>query len=341
MKNTEQTTQELLVLCDTEAEYAQLMTEFLKRHKDLPWKIHTYTDVDTVLAEECKARISMLLVAESAYREALQDLQPMRTVILNESGLIRFHQIHNINKYQEAEQVLKEILEIYMDIASRQYPKLGKDCDTKLIGVYSPVHRCMQTTFALTMSQLLAKDHKTLYLNFEHYAGISELLPGEHTRDLADVLYFLTAGQDKFRLRLQTIIQHKGRLDYVPPMKSGQNLLTVTAEEWQCLLQKIAELGEYEYVVLDLSESMQGLFDILRICGKIFTATGSDRIARCKLMQYEQLLSLCEYEDVQAKTHRFTPFKIRRIPEELEQYTRGEFADFVKEQLKEIENMGN
>ena len=34
----------------------------------------------------------------------------------------------------------------------------------------------MQTTFALTMAQLLAKKHKTLYLNFEYFAGNQGLL---------------------------------------------------------------------------------------------------------------------------------------------------------------------
>ena len=55
----------------------------------------------------------------------------------------------------------------------------------------SRVHRCMQTSFAITMSLMLAKKHSTLYLNFEHYAGISELLPDMQTLDLADLLYFL------------------------------------------------------------------------------------------------------------------------------------------------------
>ena len=100
----------------------------------------------------------------------------------------------------------------------------------------------------------------SLYLNFEHYAGISELLPDMQTLDLADLLYFLNAQKDKFRLRLQTILKHKGALAYVPPVKSGQNLITVTPQEWLGLLERIEELEEYEYVVLDLGESMQGLF---------------------------------------------------------------------------------
>lgn len=333
MKNE---TKDILVLCDTEEEYARLMTDFLKLHKDLPWEIHTYTATKTLMQEERKSNISMLVVAESAYMEEMKALQPCRTVILNESGMMKWDQMQNINKYQQADNVLRSLLEVYTDIADGQLPKLSGDFDTKFIGIYSPVRRCLQTSFALTMSQMLATDSRTLYLNFEHYAGITELLPDMQTRDMADLLYFLNADKDKFRLRMQTMIQHKGRLDYIPPMKSGQNLLTVTVGEWMQLLQKITELGEYEYVILDLSESMQGLFDILRICTKVFTLTQEDHIAQSKLTQYEQILALYEYEDVLRKTCKCRMPEIRRLPKELEQYTKGDLADYVRKQLREI-----
>ena len=281
---------DVLILCDIEEEYAGLMTDFLKSRKDLPWEIRTYTVVDLLVKEEKPGRISMLVAAEGAYCDDLQALQPLRTVILNESGVVKWGQLYQVNKYQQADKVLKELLEIYMEIASGGLPQLWRKSNTRIIGMYSPVKRCLQTSVALTMSQMLAEEHRTLYLNFEHYAGITELLPEVQNRDMADLLYFLNVEQGKFRLRMQTIVQKKGKLDYVPPMRSGQNLLTVSAAEWMQFIQKLAELGEYEYVVLDLSDSIQGLFDILRNCHKIFTLTADDRIGKSKLLQYEQLL---------------------------------------------------
>ncbi len=333
MKNR---SKDVLVLCDTEEEYARLMTDFLKLHKELPWEIHTYTTVKMLFQEERKSDIAILLVAESIYTEEMKALQPKCMVILNESGVMRWEQLQNINKYQQADHVLKHLLEIYMDIAGNQLPRLAVGSDTKFIGIYSPVRRCLQTSFALTMSQMLAEESRTLYLNFEHYAGITELLPDMQTRDLADLLYFLNSERDKFQLRMQTMIQKKGKLDYIPPMKSGQNLLTVMVSEWMQLLQKIAELEEYEYVILDLSESMQGLFDILRMCTKVFTLTQKDHIAQSKLIQYEQVLALYEYEDVLQKTCKCGLPKIKKLPQEVEQYTKGELAECVRKQLKEI-----
>lgn len=328
---------DILVLCDTEEEYAWLMTDFLNTHKDLPWEIHTYTAATMLMQQEKNSQICMLVVAESVYAEEMKSLKPVCTVILNESGIMKWGELQNVNKYQQADNVLRSLLEIYADFSEVQPPKLTGNFHTKFIGIYSPVHRCMQTTFALTMSRMLAMESRTLYLNFEHYAGNTDLLPDMQTKDMADLLYFMSGDKDKFRLRMQTIILHKGKLDYIPPMKSGQNLLSVTVGEWMQLLQKITEFGEYEYVILDLSESMQGLFDILRNCTKVFTLTQDDAIAQSKIAQYEQVLALYEYEDVLQKTHKCKAPLIRKFPKDLELYTKGELAEYVRKQLKEIQ----
>ena len=40
----------VLVLYDREEEYARLFSEYLKRQKELPWQIHTYTRAEELLA---------------------------------------------------------------------------------------------------------------------------------------------------------------------------------------------------------------------------------------------------------------------------------------------------
>ena len=210
----------VMALCDVEEEFAQLMTDFLNKRKSLPWELHTYTNVEDMLGVE-QREIEMLVVAESAFCQNLQNLSPKRLVVLNESGVMKWDDVFYVDKYQEAEEILKQLLGIYMEVADQPLSLPGINRKTVFIGNYSPVRRCMQTSFALTMSLMLAEEHPTLYLNFEHYAGRTELLPDMQTLDMADLLYFLNAQKDKFRLRLQTMLKHKGRLDYIPPLKSG------------------------------------------------------------------------------------------------------------------------
>lgn len=326
----------VLILCDREEEYAYLMTEFIRSRDGLPWQLRTYTDAEELKRREEKGGIHVLAVAESIFCEELRSLEPGRIVLLNESGIIRWPDIRNVNKYQQAENVLREILEAYLEASDCRMPRLKRGGSMKLIGIYSPVRRCLQTSFALTLGQLLSESASVLYMNFQHYAGITELVPDMQTRDMADLLYFLNGEEEKFALHMQTLVRKIGGLDYVPPMKAGQNLFGILPEQWLRLLQKVEEFGCYEYVLLDLSESIQGLFEILSRCFRVFTLTKSDRISQCKLLQYEQLLGLSGCGEILKRTSCLEIPHICRLPEEAEQYTRGELAEFVKGIAKEL-----
>lgn len=323
----------ILALCDPEADYAGHLSAFLRRDREFPWEVAVYTGIRE-LAESGAVEIDLLLVAESVYVPELP-VEANVTVLLNESGLVRWPSLKNVDKYQPAEAVLKALLEIYMEREENFYPRLDPAAGTRIIGMYSPVRRCLQTTFALTYGQLLAEKYRTLYLNFEHYAGIPELLPGEKGKDLSALLYYMKADEDRFLLQMKLLLQKKGELDYVAPAYMGQNLIYITAAEWQQLLGLIRESGEYDYIILDLSESMQGLMEILRKCCRVYTLVKEDAVAKCKIEQYEQILSLYEYEDVREKTRKHILPLFRRLPEQMEQYTRGDLADYVRKLIEE------
>lgn len=331
LKEKEET---ILAFCDEDQEYASLMTEYMERQKNMPWTLHSYTDVGRLMEQE--KGVDILVVAESIYCDELKELQPKRLIVLNESGMIRNRNLRYVDKYQQADQVVRELLAIYLEVATQVLPRLRVDGSMIFLGFFSPVHRSLQTSYALTMAHILAKEHKTLYLNFEYLAGRQELLADMQTRDLADLLYFMNAEKDKFSLRMQSIVRRVGKLDYVPPMKYGQNLLSITAKEWLQFFKKLQECAEYDFVVMDLSECLQGLFDILRICQKIYTCVSEDRGGIDKLMQYEKVLEMYSYEDILEKTIRCQLPRFRHLPSDFSYYTRGELTEYVEEQVREF-----
>jgi hypothetical protein len=333
----------ILALCDGEEYYAQHMSQYLKSHKEIPWEIRTFTGQESLLGAISLLEPAVLVVSENVCTEEILNIQPTRTIVLNESGILRGSAVRNVDKFQRADLVYQELLSIYMewgegDQLSLFLPTAVMQKDVVLIGLYTPVHRCLQTSFGLVLGQMLADKHKTLYLNFEHYAGIGELLPNLRTRDLSDLLYFLSADKEKFLLWMEIIRKKIGYLDVIPPVKAGEQLIQVTKEEWMEFLKRIFELGQYQYIILDLSESVQGLMDILRLCKTVFTLTKDDHMSRSKLDQYEQVLSLYEYEDVLQKTHKCSLPVFRRLPDQMEQLTKGELADYVREIMEELLN---
>lgn len=326
-----------LVFCDQEQEYAHLLSNFLRERKGIAWEIQTYTNMETMLEKERNKQIDIMMVAERSFEQVVEELHPRKTIILTECGLLHDDEYMHVDKYQEAQNVYKSLVEICIQLGDARVSFVTRHTNTVFIGIYSPIRRCFQTTFAVTLGNMIAQKYKTLYLNFEHFSGISELAADVGARDLADLLYFLMAEKEKFFLRLQTVVKHNGNLDYVPPMKCGQNMLSISSKEWEKLLLTIDESGQYQYVIMDLSESMQGLFDILRMCTKVFTLTKEDRIAQGKLAEYERILQNYSYEDVLEKTQRCMAPVVRKVPETLDQYTKGEFADYIKNIINEIE----
>lgn len=325
----------IMAFYDSESDYTEDMADYLKKQEGFPYELHTYTEQEKLLSFGKEEPIEVLVVAESDYTYEVAGLPVGKTLLLNESGTIAGENIHNINKYQKAENIYREITgEIAAMIPEEE--KSLRSCDkAKIIGLYSPIRRCLQTSFALTLGQALSEKKKVLYISFEHYAGWNQLLNKSIKGDLAALLYFLQESEERFAVRLQSVTMQIGRLHYIPPVYAGQNLIYAKGPEWVELVEKIAEYGGYDYVILDLSESIQGIFELLKHCDRIYTITKEDPAAQGKIAQYEELLRDYRCEEILEKTSKKLLPVFTGIPERLEQYTRGELADYIRKLISE------
>ena len=325
----------ILALYDSEKDYLESLARFLKEKEELPFALHVYTEKGKLLASAKKEKIEVLMVAETDFTYEIAGLETGKTLLLNESGTVKDTRLRNIDKYQKAENIWRELMDSYADMLTGEKQTLTGKGSAKIIGMYSPVRRCLQTSFALTLGQVLAEKKKTLYISFEHYAGWNRLLDKNVRGDLAALLYFAEEQGEKFFCRMQSMTLKIGQLYYIPPAYAGQNLIYVKGQDWQKLLRKIAEEGGYDYIILDLSESIQGTFELLRMCDRIYTLVREDEQAQAKLLQYEELLREYDYEDVLDKTDKQLLPQFTGLPERMEQYTGGELAAYVRKLIKE------
>lgn len=328
----------IMAICDTEEGYAFRMAEYILEKVKLPYTLHLFTAVEELKKFAGREEIEILLIAENAWRMIREEFvrsQVAQMFVLQESEQAEQDEICRIDKYQSPEKVVQKMLDVMADKGEwKDYPQ-GTDTEVKMIGIYSPVKRCLQTSFALTLGQLLAKEHRTLYLNFEMYSGLGELLRREYQTDILDLMYYFQNAREKLALRLPAMIQSAGGLDYIPPMQYALGIREVPGEQWLALCRDMAVIGEYEYLILDLDDGIDGLFDLLKNCQKIYTITRDDPFAMAKLRQYEQMLQFGELEEITEKTVkcRFPIFK--HLPESLEMMTHGELAGYVKSIIQE------
>lgn len=325
----------ILALCDREEEYLYHMADYLERKERFPFMVRAFTDTSQLIKFMDKNDIELLLIAENAYDESVKGKISGQVLLLNESG----HEVkgvtENINKYQSTENIFRAVMSSYMEDGRELPRQIASGNKMKIIGNYSPIGRCLQTTFALSMGQILAKKHKTLYLNFESYSGFGHLLNRRYEADIMDALYYFNGEKEKLAYKLDGLMESINGLDYIPPVLSYKNLQEITGEQWIELFHEIERISDYEYLILDLSEQMDGLFDVLQECDQVFTIIKEDGIAEAKLRQYEALLQSMNYETIAAKTRKWNPPVFHRLSSDMEQLTHGELAECVKRIIEE------
>ena len=324
----------VLALCDSETEYAYQLVEYFSNKKGFPFQMQLFTSEKTLKEYSVNHPISVLLIAEKDFSEDIRGMPVENIVILEENCGKEFNEMKTINKYQSCEQIMKELLE-WLAEEEVLGGTISNHKELKLIGVYSPVGKCLKTSFSIVLGQLLSKKHKVLYLNMESYSGLGKLLQKEFSTDMSELIYYLQNSPEKFIYRLGSMVERTGELDILPPFDSYLDFVSVSSEEWVQLFREIEKGSNYEYLILDLSDGVRGLFDILRLCNVVYTLSREDGFAMAKIAQYEEVLKKCSYEDIWQKTKHCTIPEIKNLPKGLLQLTFTELAQYVRERIME------
>ena len=88
-------------------------------------------------------------------------------------------------------------------------------------------------------------------------------------------------------------------------------------------------MSEYEFLILDLTDGIGDLWEVLRCCDKVFTITKGDGIALAKMDQYEKALQNMEYEDIANKTRKWQLPILKSLPADFRELTYGELAGYI------------
>ena len=110
---------------------------------------------------------------------------------------------------------------------------------TKLISLYSPIKRCLQTTFGIHLAHLLSKKGRTLYLNLEGYSGFDRFLSGPFSKDISDFIYYVNQTSENISLITQNFLYRLGEVDMIPPVLNPRNLQDITEEMWIHMLHSL------------------------------------------------------------------------------------------------------
>lgn len=329
----------IFAVCDLEVDYAFNFMDYLNQKKNLPFEIQAFTTAESLLAYGKENHIELLLISDKAMRKEIRELGIGKIIILSEGvHPPELDQYSSVYKYQSSSNVIREVMACYGEEKALNpvvFPVLKKTME--IIGVYSPLGRCLKTSFALALGQILAKDKAVLYLNLEEYSGFEELFGKKFPTNLSDLFYYVRQGNENLIHRMNGMIQTVNNLDFVPPVRAPSDIRTVCWEDWERLLQEITLHSSYEVLVLDIGSGIDENFQLLDLCEKIYMPVLKDAVSVCKMTQFENLLRIWNKDKILEKTEKLhLPFYMDSISSEsyVEQLVWSELGDYIRKLLR-------
>lgn len=322
---------ERIALCDGNTEYAFKLEEYLRSADYFPFLVDVYTDYEKY--KECASQYQYVgVVLEEGCEDVKSNVRGKYMVLSEEDR----GDANCLYRYRPANITMQKMITFFGGSDSLDEGNGRMNHKSGLIGVYSPLHRCLQSSFTLTLGQILAKKYRVLYLSFEAYCVLGRWDEKTSSQeDMADLFYAYKNMPEDFELHLRTCIESQNGMDYVRPAFSYLDLEMITGEEWDGFLSLIRKVGMYDYILLDLSESIQDLFSLLGYCQRIYSIFLPDAISVRKKHFYEKHLRELHYEDVLSRTKWCKMPMFSYVPDEPEQLLYSEIADYIRSLLRE------
>lgn len=159
-----------------------------------------------------------------------------------------------VGKYQRVEQIYKSVLDLCASVSLEGVTfSSGPVQELPVIAVLGAAGGVGATTLGVACAKSLSQGGlRTLYLNLEAFSDFSDLLDGEGTATLSDVLYAIKSGSQLLRLKLEsTVRRDRSGVWFYMPFQETMDFCSLSGEEAGTLLQAILSSGLFDAVVAD------------------------------------------------------------------------------------------
>lgn len=331
-----------MAVYDQDPIYAGRLADYVNQREKLPFTAMAFSSLEELESYGKEHPIEILLAGEEA-REQLKahkgQIRTRYTIMLCEGEFTQAKEENSIYKYQSGDCIMREVMACYcMDQVEPGLALLASRA--KVMGVYSPVNRCGKTSLALTMGQVLARNMSVLFISLEEYSGFSRLVQGENgTRDLSDVLYLYRQGEFHW-MKLKSMICTRGGMDYIPPVRYGEDLNQASPEETASLIRQIAGESGYDRLVVDLGHMGRGAGAFIEVCDVLYMPVLEDPVSQAKTEEFEEFLQAAYGGAMGERVRKLSlPLCkngcIRGGRDYMEQLLWGELGDYVRRMLGE------
>ncbi len=325
----------IMAVFDVDPEYADRFAEAANQRERVPFTVMAFTSMEKLKDFARENPVEILLV-DARMEEETREIEAGQVVLLSDGEVVSVPGGRpSVYKYQSADHIIREVMACYCTRpALPSAAALGNK--GTLIGVYSPVNRCLKTSFALTLGQILAKDGRVLYLSLEDCSGFRKMMGQSGPGDFSDVIYYFSQGGCNWA-RLKSLVYSWDNLDYILPVRYPEDLCQISSEDMARLLDQLAGEGIYEVIVVDLGQFGKKAVDVLEVCSGIYMPVKQDWVSAAKVQEFEEYMLASGHGGLMERIQKLKlPYHSSFGGQKnyLEQLLWGELGDYVRQLLK-------
>ena len=261
-----------LLICDDDVAYVEALVKHFISENPTHYEIRAYSTLDGLMHDRGTYDVGILgeQYLEAYEKDDLEDVQIAHPLLLRAQEGEDREGVESIYKYQSMRSFKSQLAKTVGrgNVGMSQAREHG---ESRVIGVFSPMHHELQLPFALCLSDWCGQREPVLFVNMEALSVQPALMDVEGRRDLLDLLY-VVANRKETKVNLAEYICESEGISYIPPMNSPTEVAYITGEQWMSCGQKIRENFRGTIVLL-LDYMMQGFEQVLSDCDGLILLT--------------------------------------------------------------------
>lgn len=258
-----------IAICDQDVEYTRQLVNYIAAKEKDSFEVTGFSDES--LYRKNDENFDLLLYEETFFQNKEEAGRAKKAICLS-NGEISTEQenMRVLFKYQPADRILREIHAGIGKVAGSMDTKSIWRGEKQIFAVYSPWNHRLRTPFALTAAEQLSAGKKVLYLNFSICNGFCKSMGLEPDVDMGDLFYLLREDEEALLAKLKSGIYPLGSYQIIPPPSNPEHYMEWRKGEVRHFLEILLEKTDFEVLVLDMGCVMNGFFEVLDLCGRIW-----------------------------------------------------------------------
>lgn len=304
--------------------YIQRLMEYLNRKNDLWFEVKGFNDTAALEAFLDLHKVEILLFSMEELVEEEKDLEERYDRFIHHENVKEFiyfgerrnsrSQIRHISKYQSVEGILAELRDAVFskeeqkDMVSQKAGQKRAD----LTCVYAPSGDSDMISIALKLSEMLSPQMRVLLIDMERFSLLPFFAGIEEGGSLSDLIYYYKTNPQRMRECLNESRRRYNNVDILLAPEDMEDLNELAEEKWPDFIQRIAESGGYDSVLVYMGEAFRNPEYLFDDCDVIYITMPEENNAKYKVSRFANYWVEKGRKDILDKAHLIS---VKRNPD--------------------------